>query len=122
MRGRRAHAPALATRDNFMLSLPLAAALLFAFPPLQFSLLGIVLAMASGTIASGLGYALWYSVVPQLSATEAATVQLSAPAIAAGVGYLLLGETLTLSQMLGAAWVLGGVLVTILWRRKLPGG
>lgn len=58
LRGRRAHAPALATRDNFMLSLPLAAALLFAFPPLQFSLLGIVLAMASGTIASGLGYRL----------------------------------------------------------------
>ena len=66
-------------------------------------------AVASGSLASGLGYAVWYAVLPSLSRTRAAIVQLTVPAIAAAGGVLLIAEPLTLRLALASVGILGGV-------------
>lgn len=114
LRGRGVAAPLLATQRNFVGSVPLA--LLAALPFLdQVSLsgTGLMLAVASGAVASGLGYALWYSVLPQLKASQAATVQLSVPVIAAFGGVLLLNEPLGIRLLLASAAVLGGIALVL---------
>jgi drug/metabolite transporter (DMT)-like permease len=79
---------------------------------------GALLAVLSGTVASGLGYAIWYTVLPALRATHAATVQLSVPVIAALAGVLLLGEHLSLRLVLCSIAILGGIGL-VLHARKL---
>ncbi|MNL83342.1 EamA-like transporter family protein [compost metagenome] len=71
----------------------------------------------SGAITSGLGYVIWYAVVPQLKAAIAATVQLSVPVITAAGGIALLGEALSLRLALSAAAVLGGIALVIAGKR-----
>ncbi len=85
------------------------------------SVQGIGLAVASGAIASGVGYSLWYAALPHLSATRAAVVQLAVPAIAAGTGVVILGENLTLRFVICAAAILGGVAIAILGRPRVSG-
>jgi drug/metabolite transporter (DMT)-like permease len=70
---------------------------------------GVGLAVISGAISSGLGYALWYRLLPELGAARAAVAQLTVPVLAAGAGLVLLGEGLTLRFLASAALVLGGV-------------
>ncbi|MCJ7451592.1 MAG: DMT family transporter [Steroidobacteraceae bacterium] len=70
---------------------------------------GALLAVLSGTVASGLGYAIWYTVLPALRATHAATVQLSVPVIAALAGVLLLDEHLSPRLVLCSIAILGGI-------------
>lgn len=70
---------------------------------------GLALAVASGALASGVGYAIWYAALRGLTATRAATVQLSVPVIAAFGGVLLLGEPVTLPLLVAAPLVLGGI-------------
>jgi drug/metabolite transporter (DMT)-like permease len=70
---------------------------------------GLLLAVASGALSSGLGYAVWYAALRGLSATRAATVQLSVPVIAALGGVSFLSETVTLRLVLAAILILGGV-------------
>jgi drug/metabolite transporter (DMT)-like permease len=79
---------------------------------------GALLAVLSGAVASGLGYAIWYTVLPALRATQAATVQLSVPVIAAIGGVLLLGERLSLRLVLCSVAILGGIAL-VLHARKL---
>ena len=74
---------------------------------------GIGLAIVSGAITSGLGYALWYAVLPQLAAQSAAVVQLSVPVIAMAGGAALLGERVGLELVVAAVLVLGGIAVAI---------
>lgn len=75
--------------------------------------LGLALAVASGALTSGLGYALWYSVVPQLDKAVAATAQLTVPVIAMAGGMIWLGEALSLRFVLASVLVLGGVALTL---------
>jgi drug/metabolite transporter (DMT)-like permease len=75
---------------------------------------GVWYAIVSGAAASGLGYAAWYSVLPALNATTAATVQLSVPIIAALGGIIILGESLTVRFMLAFLAILGGKALVIL--------
>lgn len=70
---------------------------------------GVLYAVASGALASGVGYAVWYTALRGLAATSAASVQLSVPVIAAVGGILLLGEPLTLRLVLCLTAVLGGI-------------
>lgn len=110
LRGRGFTDPIRATAGNFARTLPfllpLAAAML---PRLQVSPRGALLAVTSGAIASGMGYVAWYTVLPRLTATRAATLQLAVPVLAACGGVLLLGETLTLRLVLAGAAILGGI-------------
>ena len=70
---------------------------------------GIVYAIVSGAIASGVGYAIWYTALPGLKGPSAASVQLMVPVLAAGGGILFLGETITLRLVLASVAVLGGI-------------
>lgn len=72
-------------------------------------LLGAFCAIASGTIASGVGYAIWYAAIRSLSSFRAATIQLSVPVLASLAGVLLLGEQLTVRLALTSLAVLGGI-------------
>jgi drug/metabolite transporter (DMT)-like permease len=79
---------------------------------------GAVLAVASGALASGLGYAVWYAALRGLTATRAAIVQLSVPPLAAAGGVLLLGEILTPRLVLASVLILGGIAVAVLGHRR----
>ena len=74
---------------------------------------GVLLAAASGALASGLGYAIWYAALPALTATRAALVQLLVPVLAAAGGVLVLGEAVPLRLPIAAALVLGGVALAV---------
>ena len=78
---------------------------------------GILLACASGAIASGLGYSIWYSAMPLLKNTQAAIVQLCVPVIAAVLGVVFLSEQLTMPFIIASVVILGAVLVFILNKR-----
>ena len=70
-------------------------------------------AVASGALSSGMGYAIWYTALPGLKATQAATIQLSVPVLAATGGIVLLGEPLTLRLVLASLAILGGIALVI---------
>ncbi|RYI94026.1 MAG: DMT family transporter [Acetobacteraceae bacterium] len=71
-------------------------------------------AAASGAIASGLGYAIWYAVLPALSRTRAAVIQLTVPAIAALGGIAFIGEPLTSRIIVATLAIIGGIALAIL--------
>jgi drug/metabolite transporter (DMT)-like permease len=102
-----------ATAWNFVLAVPVALALLPVLSvdagAVPMAPLGVALAVLSGAVTSGLGYALWYALVPGLGASRAGVAQLTVPLIAAGGGALLIGEGVGLRFALAAALVLGGV-------------
>ena len=79
------------------------------------------LAVASGAVASGVGYAIWYTALRGLTATSAATVQLSVPPLAALGGVLVLGEPLTLRLLLASIAILGGIALVTAEKSRAPG-
>ncbi len=79
---------------------------------------GAALAVASGALASGLGYAIWYAAIRGLTATRAALVQLSVPPLAALGGVAFLGEEVTPRLVLSAAAVLGGIALALAGGRR----
>ncbi|GFE52157.1 membrane protein [Roseobacter cerasinus] len=110
--GRGETDPLAATTANFILCLPLTAGALFWFAE-HGSLIGWGLAILCGGVTSGLGYALWYSVLPRLAQNFAPVVQLSVPIIALLGGALLLGEGISLLVALAAALVVCGIALAI---------
>ncbi len=79
---------------------------------------GIICALISGTIMSGLGYIIWYSVLPELKATQAAIVQLSVPIIVTLAGVLLLKEQITLRILIASLTILIGTLLVLKYKRQ----
>jgi drug/metabolite transporter (DMT)-like permease len=75
--------------------------------------------MLSGALTSGVGYALWYTALPHLRATSAATVQLSVPVIAAAGGIIFLAEPITLRFFISSIAILGGVAMVVLHKHRL---
>jgi drug/metabolite transporter (DMT)-like permease len=119
LRGRGAGDPAAATAGNFLRAAPLALALSVVFAgSFQASTEGVVLAIASGALTSGLGYVVWYAALPGLTALRAATVQLSVPPLAAAGGVLLLAEAVSMRLVLASAAILGGIAL-VLFSRSL---
>lgn len=113
--GRGSTTPLADTTGNFVLCLPVAivliAAGLWTTPPTP---AGLAYAIASGAIASGIGYAIWYAALPGLSRVGAASVQLTVPAIAAAGAVLFIGEPLTPRLIAASAAIIGGIGVTII--------
>lgn len=110
---RGARDPLAATWWNFALAVPVAL-VVFALMALSAAEMrpapqGIALAMVSGAVTSGMGYALWYSVLPALGASRGAVAQLTVPLFAVAGGMAFLGETLTLRFVIAAAMIIGGV-------------
>ena len=121
LRGRGAGDPTRVTAGNFLRAVPLAAVLSIAtLSGASLDPAGVGYAIASGALASGVGYAIWYSVLPALKATHAATVQLSVPVIAAIGGVLFLAEALSLRLVLASIAILGGIALVILEKRPAP--
>ena len=117
--GRTAADPMESTAYNFIYSVPLAlAASLIFLKDFHITTTGIALAVASGAIASGLGYFVWYAALRGLGAIRAATVQLSVPILAAIGGVLLLGEDVTVRLVLASIATLGGVAIVLRGRQK----
>ena len=87
-------------------------------PWAQFDRAGVVCAVISGALTSGVGYVLWYAVLPGLKATSAATVQLSVPVLAAVGGILFLGESVTLRFLVSSVAVLSGIALVVIEQRQ----
>ena len=114
LRGKAAGDPATATAGNFLRAVPLAVVLSVTLLPwARLDRAGILYAILSGAIASGLGYVVWYAALPGLKAASAATVQLSVPVLAAAGGIILLGEPLTLRFLFASLAVLGGIALVV---------
>jgi len=119
IRGKNAPAPAIMTSGNFLRSVPLAAiASLVAVSSFHLERSGILLAVASGAVTSGMGYVLWYTVLKRLTTTQAAVVQLLVPVLAAFGGVAFLSEGISLRLVAASVLILGGVTATVLKRRK----
>ena len=116
--GRGTKQPTLATARNFLLATPLGFCAMACAPDaVSITATGAWLAAASGAITSGLGYALWYAVLPRHSATTAAVVQLSVPVITALLGITLLHEAASLRLLTASVLTLGGVVTAIAARK-----
>ena len=115
LRGKGAGDPTKVTAGNFLRAVPIAAILSISMlNGATLDTAGFWYAVSSGALASGIGYAIWYTVLPALKATNAATVQLSVPVIAALGGIAFLGEPITLRLALASVAILGGIALVIL--------
>ncbi len=120
LRGRGAVQPLETTAANFLRTLPMAGvalALSLAVAPAHLSLEGVLLALGSGGIASGIGYALWYRALPGLTAAQAASLQLLVPVLAAVGAIPVLSEPVSLRLLAASALVLGGIGLSIATER-----
>lgn len=124
LRGKGARMPIEATAGNFLRALPIAIVLLLIFWPTsgEIEVEGIALAVLSGALASGVGYALWYSILPHIVAVKAATLQLTVPVIAVFAGWLLLDEPVSMRVVISSSLVLGGVAFVIWTKTIRPNG
>lgn len=102
-----------ASAGNFVLCVPLVALVLLFGWGGTLSLGGVGLAVIAGAVTSGLGYAMWYYVLPQIPTTIAAITQLSVPVIAVFAGVVLLDEALTVRLVVAGVLVLGGIAVSL---------
>lgn len=119
-KGRSSENPLADTYYNFYLTTSLTLILLVVtYFKSHYSLEGIALAILSGAIASGIGYAVWYLALSGLSAMQAAVVQLSVPVIAAFGGVVFVSELITLRLILSASLILGGILLVLFGRHYI---
>ena len=121
LRGRGAGDATRVTAGNFLRAVPIGIGLsLLMRDSSMFDVTGLLYAVASGAVASGIGYAIWYTALPALKATSAATVQLSVPVITAVAGMMFLDEALTVRFLLASLAILGGIALVIVERRSSP--
>lgn len=119
LKGRHAKEPISATACNFVFAVPLTLfASLVMYNDMHVTVGGIVLALLSGVVASGIGYVIWYAALPHLSPTPAASVQLSVPLIAAFAGIVVLDEQLTVRLIIASVLILGGIALVVLTKKK----
>ena len=118
LRGKQTTNPLADTTGNFLRSVPLV--LLISLPFLaniHLSIRGIILAVLSGAVASGIGYSVWYAALKFHTATRAAILQLSVPVLAAIGGIIFLSETISVRLLLATALILGGIALAIIGRK-----
>lgn len=119
LRGKGSGDPTVVTVGNFLRAVPFSALLSMAMgADASLDRAGVWYAVISGGLASGVGYAVWYAALPGLKATNAATIQLSVPVIAAVGGVIFLGETVTLRLLLSSAGILGGIALVIMSKKQ----
>ena len=117
--GRGVTHPVHATARNFLRSVPFALAVLVVWSPsIKITAEGFFWAALSGSITSAVGYVIWYAALPRLTATLAATLQLTVPALAAFGGVVFLSEHITLRLILSGTAILAGVGLAIASRKK----
>ncbi len=121
LRGKGVDDPIGATAGNFLRAAPMGLLLSAVWlSSAHFDRAGILCAVISGGITSGVGYVIWYAALPALKAASAASVQLSVPVLTAVAGILFLGEALTVRFVVAAVAVLGGIALVVLEKRRVP--
>lgn len=120
LRGRGAADPLGETASNFARSVPMVLAVAL-FAPRHLETRGVLLAILSGALASGVGYVLWYHALTGLTKVVAAIVQLAVPILAAVGGVSLLGEEITFRLLVASLLVLGGIGLILLAPRTARG-
>jgi drug/metabolite transporter (DMT)-like permease len=119
LRGRGAGDPLKVTAGNFIRAVPIGVVMsILLLKGTSLNNAGTLFAISSGALASGIGYAIWYTALPALKATHAATVQLSVPVIAALGGIVFLGEPLSLRLVFASLAILGGIALVILEKQN----
>ncbi len=119
IRGKSVGDPARATAGNFYRCIPLTVALsVCTLPWISIDPHGVVYAVISGALTSGIGYIIWYAAVKELRVTQAATAQLGVPLVTALGGIIFLGESLSLHVLVAAVLVLGGMAIVVLGRGR----
>jgi len=117
LKGKSSANPLMDTAYNFLRTIPFVTILaLLTIKQVHYSPAGILYAVLSGAIASGIGYAIWYRALAGLSTTQAAVVQLLVPVIAAFGGVVFVSEAVTLRLIVSAILVLGGIFIVVLGR------
>jgi drug/metabolite transporter (DMT)-like permease len=122
LQGRGSSHPATTTAGNFIKTAPMVIILWLVVSystnnALNFSNMGVTYALLSGIVTSGMGYIIWYSILPQLKATQAAIVQLSVPLIVTIAGVLLLNEVVTLRIFIASLAILLGTLLVLKFKK-----
>lgn len=114
LRGKGSGNPLADTSGNFIRAVPMVLIVSIPFfSQIHLSIKGILLAILSGAMASGLGYSVWYAALKFHTATRAAILQLSVPIIAAIGGILFLSENITLRLLVATALILGGIFLKV---------
>jgi len=117
LKGRGSKSPLMDTAYNFLRTTPLVVLLvILTINNVNYSSEGILLALLSGGITSGIGYTIWYIALGGLSSTQAAVLQLLVPVIAALGGVIFVSEAITSRLIISATMVLGGILMVVLGR------
>lgn len=120
IRGKRIAAPIPTTAGNFLRAAPMAlGASVVAFTSMRLNFSGIMLALVSGAVTSGLGYVLWYRAVGSLTTLQASIAQLLVPVLAAFGGVLFLSEDVSVRLISASSLILGGVAVAV-FRHAFP--
>ena len=126
VRGKEVSAPVHSTAGNFARAAPMTViASVMAFSLAHAETQGVILALVSGTLTSGLGYVLWYKALRGLTTTRASIVQLLVPVLAAFGGVVFLAEQVSARLAIASALILGGVALAVLFRalpRKISCG
>jgi len=121
LRGRLITQPLIASARNFLWAVPLTAALSMLSPgTVHLSREGLILAVLSGALASGMGYVIWYAALSGLTATRAAAVQLAVPVLAAAGGVLFMSEQISVRLIVASMLILGGVALAMQGRQPKP--
>jgi drug/metabolite transporter (DMT)-like permease len=114
LRGRRSRDPLVSTAHNFMRTVPIGLAFLaLLWKSVFVTPTGVLLAVVSGALTSGVGYALWYAVLPHLTAWRAAVIQLLTPVLTVAAAIVMLGESMTLRIATAGALIITGVLLSL---------
>lgn len=114
LRGKKSVTPLADTTGNFLRSIPMLALIIpLLFIDLNMSIKGILLAVLSGAVASGVGYSVWYAALKFHTATRAAVLQLSVPVLAAIGGLIFASELISIRLFMAAVLILGGIALTI---------
>ena len=116
--GKQSSSPLFDTAFNFLRSLPLVILLIaITYPSIEINANGILLAVLSGSIASGIGYTLWYTSLPYISSIHAASLQLLVPVLAAFGGIVLANELIEIRLITSSVLVLGGIALVIFGKK-----
>ena len=125
LQGRDASNPAASTAGNFIKAAPMAILLwlivnLSTNNTINLASDGVFCALLSGIVTSAIGYIIWYSVLPELKATQAAIIQLSVPLLVTLAGAILLNEVITLRVILASFTILFGTILVLTYKKSKP--
>ena len=117
LKGRESTNPLMDTTYNFIRTIPpVLILLIMTIQDANYTSEGVLLAVLSGAIASGIGYTIWYVALTGLTATQAAVLQLLVPVIAAAGGIIFVSEAVSMHLIISGSMILGGILIVILGR------